>query len=94
MQTEAFVQFDVFQGAPQRRLSLPPPHSVDEKEKKVVAAKKIRVKIIKPDSAKKGKKGSESPSAAALGVDPNAVFGSLALKDRISPPPEKIVASP
>ena len=66
-------------------------------EKEVVAAKKIRVKIIKPSaasSAKKGKKGSESPSAAAIGVDPNAVFGSLALKDRISPPPEKIVASP
>ena len=62
-------------------------------EKEVVAAKKIRVKIIKPDSAKKGKKGSES-SSATIGVDPNAVFGSLALKDRISPPPEKIVASP
>ena len=27
------VQFDICQGAPQRRLSLPPPHSVDEEEK-------------------------------------------------------------
>jgi hypothetical protein len=70
-------------------------------------AKKIRVKIIKPGtavaseslSAKKGKKGEKgekaivSPGAAAV-VDPNTVFGSLALKERISPPPEKIVASP
>ena len=58
------------------------------------AAKKIRVKIIKPDSAKKGKKVVGSPSAAANIVDPNVVFGSLSLKERISPPPEKIVASP
>ena len=27
------VQLDIFQGAPQRQLSLPPPHSVDEEEK-------------------------------------------------------------
>ena len=75
---------------------------VVEKDKPAApAAKKIRVKIIKPgaasaaasSSAKKGKKGSEGPSAT-VGVDPNAVFGSLALKERISPPPEKIVASP
>ena len=63
------------------------------------AAKKIRVKIIKPNtdapsSAKKGKKVIGSPSAATGVVDPNAVFGSLSLKERISPPSEKIVASP
>jgi hypothetical protein len=73
---------------------------VVEKDKPAAPpAKKIRVKIIKPgasaasSSAKKGKKGSEGPSDT-VGVDPNAVFGSLALKERISPPPEKIVASP
>ena len=27
------VQLDIFQGTPQRRLSLPPPHSVDEEGK-------------------------------------------------------------
>ena len=27
------VPLDIFQGTPQRRLSLPPPHSVDEEEK-------------------------------------------------------------
>jgi hypothetical protein len=54
-------------------------------------SKKIRVKIIKPDSAKKGKKAVVSSST---GIDPNTVFGSLSLKERISPPPEKIVASP
>ena len=61
------------------------------------AAKKIRVKIIKPVSAKKGKKVLGSSSAVAVpstSVDPNAVFGSLSLKERVSPPPEKIVASP
>lgn len=58
-------------------------------------AKKIRVKIIKPDSAKKGKKVIGGPVAASpSGVDPNTMFGSLALKERISPPSEKIVASP
>jgi len=62
-------------------------------------SKKIRVKIIKPgaaaaSSAKKGKKSSESSAVVTAGIDPNTVFGSLALKERISPPPEKIVASP
>ena len=85
----------------------PPPMPVEpvtkEKpaEKEKSAAKKIRVKIIKPGAAaaasssspaKKGKKVNESPTGT--GVDPNAVFGSLSLKERISPPPEKIVASP
>ena len=56
------------------------------------AAKKIRVKIIKPGSAKKGKKVNES--STGTGIDTNVVFGSLSLKERISPPPEKIVASP
>ena len=75
-------------------------------EKEKPPAKKIRVKIIKPGAtasaaavsaaaSKKGKKDSESRSSAAVaGVDPTTVFGSLALKERISPPPEKIVASP
>jgi hypothetical protein len=30
-------QLDIFQGKPQRRLSLPPPHSVDEEEKAFLA---------------------------------------------------------
>ena len=74
-------------------------------EKEKPPAKKIRVKIIKPGAStaaavsaaasKKGKKDSEGRSSAAVaGVDPTTVFGSLALKERISPPPEKIVASP
>ena len=75
------------------------------KEKPI--AKKIRVKIIKPNApsddapSKKGKKVIGSPAVAAassasvgVGVDPSTVFGSLALKERISPPSEKIVASP
>jgi hypothetical protein len=57
-------------------------------------AKKIRVKIIKPDSAKKGKKSEKGPISSSTGFDPNTMFGSLSLKERISPPPEKIVASP
>jgi hypothetical protein len=71
-----------------------------EKSKKTPAkekppAKKIRVKIIKPDSAKKGKKSEKGgPMSSSTGVDPNTMFGSLSLKERISPPPEKIVASP
>ena len=32
-QNEALFSLTFFQGAPQRRLSLPPPHSVDEEEK-------------------------------------------------------------
>jgi hypothetical protein len=89
------------QPPPPPPMPVPPVEKTAEKEKP--AAKKIRVKIIKPgaaaaaasssSSAKKGKKVIESPTSAT-GVDPNAVFGSLSLKERISPPSEKIVASP
>ena len=33
LQTEVWYKLTFFQGAPQRRLSLPPPHSVDEEDK-------------------------------------------------------------
>ena len=84
-----------------------PESNVQEKPAEKPVAKKIRVKIIKPgtpsSSSKKGKKGDKavgSTSAAAAAaattaiVDPDTVFGSLSFKERISPPPEKIIASP
>ena len=81
----------------------PPPIPIESATKEKPAAKKIRVKIIKPtdvaDVSKKGKKGnkgsaSTSAESVGVGVDPNTMLGSLALKERISPPSEKIVASP
>jgi len=68
---------------------------------KVKEPKKFRVKIIKPvDSSKeknkvKGKSQSQDKGLSKNAVvDPATLIGSLPLKERISPPSEKIVASP
>jgi hypothetical protein len=65
------------------------------KEKEKPAAKKIKVKIIKPAAATVATSTSSKEKGKGIsGVDPNTLIGSLALKERISPPSDKIVASP
>ena len=39
------VQLDIFQGTPQRRLSLPPPHSVDEEERAFLTEVEVSVQL-------------------------------------------------
>jgi tRNA1(Val) A37 N6-methylase TrmN6 len=66
----------------------------DKDKEKEKPAKKIRVKIIKPAAALAASSASSKEKGSGVGVDPSTLIGSLALKERISAPSDKIVASP
>ena len=67
----------------------------DEEKEKEKPAKKIRVKILKPKPASDKDEGEVTKEKGESGkVDPDTIIGSVALRERMRPPSEKIVASP
>lgn len=65
-----------------------------EKEKEK-PAKKIKVKILKPKPASDKSEGEvEKEKGESSKVDPDTIIGSVALRERMRPPSEKIIASP
>ena len=67
----------------------------EQEKEKEKPAKKIKIKVLKPKLLEKEK---EKEPVAKKGesdkVDPDTVIGSVVLRERMRPPPEKIVASP
>jgi superfamily II DNA or RNA helicase len=71
----------------------------EKKEKgKEKPPKKIRVKVIKPKSSQGDKEKEEGEvtkgSKAKVDIDMDTIIGSVALRERIRPPSERIIASP
>jgi hypothetical protein len=64
----------------------------DKEKDKEKPAKKIKVKILKPKPASDEVKGKEASGSDK--VDPDTIIGSVALRERMRPPSEKIIASP
>ena len=64
-----------------------------EKEKEK-PAKKIKIKVLKPKSSEKEKEDEPVSDKGKSVVDPDTIIGSVALRERMRPPSEKIIASP
>jgi hypothetical protein len=64
-----------------------------EKEKEK-PAKKIKIKVLKPKSSEKEKEDEPVADKGKSVVDPDTIIGSVALRERMRPPSEKIIASP
>jgi hypothetical protein len=95
---------EVSQGEDEPVVIAQPPLIVEEKEEKEKSkpkdkpdkpAKKIKIKVLKPKpSGEKEKEREEVPPKSKGVVDPDTIIGSVALRERVRPPSEKIIASP
>ena len=65
-----------------------------EEKKKEKPAKKIKIKVLKPKSSEKEKEDEPVADKGKSVVDPDTIIGSVALRERMRPPSEKIIASP
>jgi hypothetical protein len=66
----------------------------EKKKEKEKPAKKIKIKVLKPKSSEKEKEDEPVANKGKSVVDPDTIIGSVALRERMRPPSEKIIASP